>query len=256
MRFRENNNVEMMKIMRTILVGIFLLFYGIFTIPMIAVEAVMKKIDPKKSAIIAQKCVRAGFKIILFLSGVKLTVKGKENIIRDGAALYTYNHRGFFDILAGYSTAPMPTAFISKQEIGKIPLLAWWMKQMNCLFLDRDDIKQGLATILQGIEFMKNGTSVYIAPEGTRNKGDELLEFHEASFKLADKSKWPVVPVAINNTDEVLEKHIPWIHSQHVIIEYCEPIYMDQLERADRKHIGKTVRDIIGEKIKANAKEL
>ena len=68
MRFRENNNVEKRKIMRTILVGIFLLFYGIFTIPMIAVEAVMKKIDPKKSAIIAQKCVRAGFKIILFLS--------------------------------------------------------------------------------------------------------------------------------------------------------------------------------------------
>lgn len=44
-----------------------------------------------------------------------------------------------------------------------------------------------------------------------RNTGEELLEFHAASFKLAEKSKCPIVPVALNNTDEVLEKHMPWI---------------------------------------------
>ena len=134
-------------------------------------------------------------------------------------------------------------------------MVSRWMKFMNCLFLDRDDIKQGLQTILQGIELLKEGTSIYIAPEGTRNSGDELLEFHEASFKLAEKSKCPIVPVALNNTDDVLERHLPWIHKTHVIVEYCEPIYMDQMERAEKKVIGKKVREILSEKVKANQRE-
>lgn len=127
---------------------------------------------------------------------------------------------------------------------------------MNCLFLDRKDIKQGMKTITEGIELLKKGTSIYIAPEGTRNKGEGVLKFHDASFKLADKSKSPVVPVAINNTDEVFEKHLPWIHSQHVIIEYCTPIYMENMDRKEKKQIGEMVRQIISDKLEQNAQEI
>ena len=121
---------------------------------------------------------------------------------------------------------------------------------------DREDIKQGMKTILDGIELLKKGTSIYIAPEGTRSKNDEVHKFHEASFKLADKSKTPIVPVCINNTDALFEKHEPWIHSGHVIIEYCEPIYMSDMDRDEKKHIGEKVRAIISEKYKKNAKEI
>lgn len=242
--------------MRTILVGIYLIFYTILSIPLYLVMFIIGKFDLRKKAVISQKIVNnLGFRPILFLSGVCVTVKGREHILKDQAALYVFNHRGFYDILVGYTTAPYPTAFVSKKEIGKVPMVSRWMKFMNCLFLDRDDIKQGLQTILQGIELLKEGTSIYIAPEGTRNSGDELLEFHEASFKLAEKSKCPIVPVALNNTDDVLERHLPWIHKTHVIVEYCEPIYMDQMERAEKKVIGKKVREILSEKVKANQRE-
>lgn len=220
------------------------------------IQWIVGKKNPEKRAVIAQKCVVVSFKIILFISGVKVTVKGKENILHDRAALYTYNHRGYFDILVGYTTAPMRTAYVSKKEIQKVPMISWWMKCMNCLFLDRNDIRQGMETIKDGIELLKNGTSVYIAPEGTRNTGEGLLEFHDASFKLADKSHSPVVPVAINNTDEVFEKHLPWIRSQHVIIEYCSPIYTENMDRKERKQISDMVRQVILEKIQQNAKEI
>lgn len=243
--------------MRTILVGIYLIFYTILSIPLYLVMFIIGKFDLRKKAVISQKIVNnLGFRPILFLSGVRVTVKGREHILKDQAALYVFNHRGFYDILVGYTTAPYPTAFVSKKEIGRVPMVSRWMKFMNCLFLDRDDIKQGLQTILQGIELLKEGTSIYIAPEGTRNSGDELLEFHEASFKLAEKSKCPIVPVALNNTDDVLERHLPWIHKTHVIVEYCEPIYMDQMERAEKKVIGKKVREILSEKVKANQREV
>lgn len=243
--------------MRTILVGIYLVLYTIIGIPLYLIVFILGKIDARKKVVFAQKVViHLGFRPILFLSGVKLTVKGRENILKDQAALYVFNHRGYFDILAGYTTAPYPTAFVSKKEMKKMPMVSNWMSVMNCLFLDRDDIRQGMQTILEGIELLKNGTSVYIAPEGERNKGEELLEFHEASFKLAEKSKCPIVPVAINNTDTVFEKNFPWIHKAHVIIEYCEPIYMEKMERAQKKMIGKTVREILSEKVKVNQAEI
>lgn len=242
--------------MRTVLVGLFLLFYWIISLPMFLIGFILGKIDPGKKARFSQPFVAWGFRMILWISGVKVTLKGQENILKDQSALYVFNHRGFFDIIVGYTTAPNPSAYVSKKEIGKIPMISRWMKYMNCLFLDRNDMKQGMQMILAGIELLKEGTSVYIAPEGTRNKGDELLPFHEASFKMADKSKRPVIPVALNNTDEAFEKHLPWIHSTHIIIEYCEPIYMHELERAEKKHIGETVREILAKKIAENAKEL
>ncbi len=243
--------------MRLFIIAIYLILYTIFSIPLFVFMYFLGKVNPKKKEIIAQKIViHCGFRPILFISGVKLTVKGKEHILQDQAALYVYNHRSFFDVLAGYVTAPYPTAFISKKEIEKVPMVSRWMKFMNCLFLDRADMKQGLEVILQGIELLKSGTSIYIAPEGTRNKGEELLEFHAASFKLAEKSKCPIVPVAINNTDAVFEQHLPWIRKAHVIIEYCEPIDMTEMEQAEKKKIASTVRDILSEKVKANKLEL
>ena len=173
--------------MRSIIVALYLLLYAIVSLPLFLIFYIIGKFSPSKKAYLSQKFVNNfGFRPILFLSGVRLTVKGRENILQDQAALYVFNHRGFYDILAGYTTAPYPTAFVSKKEIGKVPMVSRWMKYMNCLFLDRSDIRQGLQTILQGVELLKNGTSVYIAPEGTRNTGEELLEFHAASFKLAE----------------------------------------------------------------------
>ena len=96
--------------MRLILVAIFLILYTIFTIPMALVLWIIGKFDERKKAVAAQVCVKGGFKVILFLSGVKLTVKGRENIVKDRAALYAYNHRGFFDILVGYTTCLLYTS--------------------------------------------------------------------------------------------------------------------------------------------------
>jgi len=235
------------------------MIYTIVGIPLYLVLYIIGKTDMRKKSVVAQKIVNyLGFRPILFLSGVRLTVKGKENVLKDRAALYVYNHRGFFDILAGYTTAPYPTSFVAKKEIEKVPMLSRWMGFMNCLFLDREDLRQGLKTILEGIELLKNGTSIYIAPEGTRNAGpvDELLEFHEASFQLAVKSKCPIVPVALNNTEAVFEKHLPWIRGAHVIIEYCEPIYVSQMGRAERKAVSQKVRSVLIEKLRANQTEV
>jgi 1-acyl-sn-glycerol-3-phosphate acyltransferase len=126
---------------------------------------------------------------------------------------------------------------------------------MDCLFLDRSDIRKGMEMILTAIDKVKNGISIFIYPEGTRNKTElPLGEFKKGSFKIAQKTDCPIVPVVINHSDEIFEKHLPFIKSTHVTIEYCKPIIMSQLPKEDQKNIDQYVKKIVEETYIKNAK--
>ena len=180
-------------------------------------------------------------------AGMTVTVRGKEKI-PDTSVLYVGNHRSYFDILVGYTTVPGLTGFVAKKEMDRYILLRDWMRNVNCLFLDRKNIKEGLKTILEGVAKIKAGISIWIFPEGTRSRGAselDMLEFKEGSLKIAEKSGHPVVPVAITGTAEVFEAHMPFIRPSHVIIEYGDPIYIKQLEPSQRKFVGEYTREVI-----------
>ena len=172
---------------------------------------------------------------------MKNTVKGKENIPEDRAVLYVGNHRSYFDILVGYTTVPGLVGFVAKKEMEKIPLLSTWMRYVNCLFLDRKNLKEGLKTILEGIDQVKNGVSVWIFPEGTRNKQEDLMDllpFKEGSLKIAEKSGCPVVTVAMTGTAEIFENHFPYIRPGNVTIEFGRPFFPKELEPEFKKFPG------------------
>ena len=135
-------------------------------------------------------------------------------------------------------------------------MLSWWMRMLHNLFLDRDDIKQGLQTILTAIEYVKGGMSVVIFPEGTRNKTEEdILPFHEGSFKISTKTDCPIVPMTMYNMSAVFEDHFPKIQPQHVFVDFGTPIIPSELEPEQRKHIGAYVRGIMLEKYDELRKE-
>ena len=142
-----------------------------------------------------------------------------------------------------------------RKTVKKVPLLHFWMNNMHCLFLDRKNIKEGLKTILTGIEKAKSGISICIFPEGTRNKqGDGVLPFHEGSFKIAEKSGVPVVPMTLVNTEAIFENHFPKVKPATVILEYGEPIYLNKLEKEQKKFVGVYVHDLIEKRYEENLK--
>lgn len=240
---------------RFILVCITVIGFLILSIPLLIVEWIIGKFFPETKDISSLRIIQAVFRFIIWLTGVKVTVIGKENIPKDTPVLYIGNHRSYFDILLTYVRCPGLTGFVAKKEMERYPLLSNWMRYLHCLFLDRNDIRQGLQTILTAIEKIKAGISICIFPEGTRNKADsdlDMLEFHDGSFKIAVRSKCPIIPIAMCNTSEIFEAHFPKIGPCHVIMEYCAPIYPDQLDKEDKKHLGEYTRNIILETLKKN----
>lgn len=240
--------------MRLIIDAIFLAAYLILGIPVLLVLYLIGKVEKWNYAsdLIALRLVQWAFKVMIWIAGTKAIVIGEENVPKDQPVLYIPNHKSSFDILLLYSRVPGLTGFVSKDSMRKFYLLRDWMKKLHCLFLNRENPREGLKTILQGIENIKNGISMCIFPEGTRNKTDEMMAFKEGSLKMAEKTGCLIIPVALTNTAEIFENHMPWIRPCKVVIEYGTPIDPKTLSREEQKHLGALCRDRIQEMLEKN----
>lgn len=233
---------------RFIIVASTVVLFLIFTIPLLLVEWIIGKYNPGLKDRSSLAIVNWGFRQVIRLSGTNVIVLGEENVPKDTAVLYVANHRSFYDIILTYVRVPRPTGYVAKLETKKVPLLSNWMKNLHCLFLDRDNIKEGLKTILEAIEKVKSGISICIFPEGTRNKtNDTFLPFHEGSYKIAVKGNVPIIPMTIVNSAAIFEDHFPKIKKATVVIEYGEPVYIDQLTKEERKSLSTYTSNIIAE---------
>ena len=239
---------------RLIFVALFVVLFLIIGIPVLGIEWLIGKVSKKTMDYSSLRLVQWAFKMIIKLAGIELTVIGEENI-SEGPVLYIGNHRSFFDVPITYPRCPIRTGYIAKKEMEKVPLLSTWMKRLHCLFLDRNDLKQGLKTILTAIEKVKSGISICIFPEGTRNNGEELsmLPFRDGALKIAEKTGCAIIPISMNNTADIFEAHFPRVKKVHVVIEYGKPIYPKELDKETRKHLGIYCHDLIQDTIKKNA---
>ncbi len=243
---------------RAFLCLLYAVLYCILSIPILAVETLIKKFAPVFATTSVFKIVRSVLGTIAKLSGAKITVIGQENIPKDEPVLFVGNHQGFFDVIIGYSLMPYRTAFVAKNSMEKVPLLRWNMRFLSCLFLDREDPKQAINVIKQEVENLKNGISVFVFPEGTRNKGDvtQIAPFHKGSFKPAQRAKCKIVPVAFTNTRAVLERQFPRIKPEKVIVEFGKPVSFDDLTREEQKFIDVYFHDKVQEMVLKNEKLL
>ena len=240
---------------RTILVVAIIVLFLILSLPLLLFEFLLGKKDPVRRDAQCRRIVVWVFRVILFFSGTQVKAEGLEHVPQDQAVLFVGNHRSYFDIVTTYTLMKRTTGYVAKAEMEKIPLLASWMRQISCLFLNRRDPRAGLKTILDAIAQIKSGRSVFIFPEGTRAetaKPEELLAFHEGSMKIAEKTGCPVVPVAIYGSDHVLEQHMPFMKAAEVVIRFGAPIDLkkdlpDAYKRKAGAYLQAQIRDMLSE---------
>ncbi len=236
--------------MRTVLVLGYLFLFLVIMIPVHLILLIIGRWNPELRYRIGNAIVYWGFRWELFQTHAEVEVKGTENIPKE-PVLFVTNHRSYYDILVIHTTSTKRPGFVSKKEIKKIPFLSWWMDDICCLYLDREDLRSGMQMIKDGAELIKNGHSMVICPEGHRNQTQELLPFREGSMKMAERADCPVVPVTLIDTDQLLEARPGFnIRKGKVKVIYGEPFYMKDLPKEQRKKAGAYVRSIIEDTIK------
>ncbi|TCT16281.1 1-acyl-sn-glycerol-3-phosphate acyltransferase [Natranaerovirga pectinivora] len=177
-------------------------------------------------------------------TGSKINVIGLDNVPKDENVLFVSNHQGNFDIplLLGY--LPTAVGFVAKVELQKVPVVRTWMALMKCVFIDRKDPRHSLQAIITGINYLKEGHSMVIFPEGTRSKRDEVGEFKAGSMKMALKSNVKIVPITIDGSYKMLEEHNK-IKKVNVNLIIHPPIDINALEKEEAKNLHEYIRNII-----------
>lgn len=197
------------------------------------------------------KATSAWANSLLKVAGVRVNVHGLENLPKDQNVLFIGNHQGNFDIPIYISKIPVPKGFVSKIEVKKIPGVSTWMEYMNCVFMDRSNLRKAGEAIIQGVKVLKNGHSLVIFPEGTRSKGDKMGEFKAGSFKLATKSKVPIVPVTMSGSYKIMESNKrKWIIKPANVDLYIHPaIETTNLTKEEQDILPKKVYEIVKSKL-------
>ena len=195
-------------------------------------------------------------KYINDLAGIKVKVEGLENIPKDQKCMIVYNHKSNFDpMLIVYYLRHHDFIAISKPENFKIPICGPFMKAVDYLAINRDSPKEAAIIINKAIDYIKdNKYSICVAPEGTRNKiSDGLLEFHSGTFKIATKSKAPIMIITMTNTRSI-HKNFPF---KKTIVEFkiAKLIEYEEIENLNTHEISDKVRKIMMEQLNIEEKE-
>lgn len=169
---------------------------------------------------------------------VKLVVNGLDKIDPNTNYLFVYNHRSKFD------SQIVPRLFkkhnvllISKPENLKTPIAGKCIHAMGYMPIDRENNRKAIETILKAADYLKNGHSIGLCPEGRRNKTSiDLLPFKNGAFKVAQRAKAPIVVLTLNGTEKI-HKNFPLKRSV-VHLDVLDVIPADKVVTMSTQEIG------------------
>jgi putative phosphoserine phosphatase/1-acylglycerol-3-phosphate O-acyltransferase len=141
------------------------------------------------------------------LIGLKLVVRGEQNLWSNRPAVFVFNHQSKADVVIMARLLRRDIAGVGKKEIKNMPLIGKTMELAGTVFIDREKSGSAIEAMRPLVEAMRNGgKSVVIAPEGTRTISPKLAPFKKGAFHLAIQAGVPIVPVVIHNAGDVAPK--------------------------------------------------
>lgn len=187
----------------------------------------------------------------LNLVNINLNIKGKENI-PDEPVLFVCNHSSMLDSFILFSSIDTPMGcIIADEPVWKsMPIVSDWAKLTKCVYINREDNREGIKSINEAANNIINGQSMAVFPEGdltwVKDPDAIISDFRNGALKIAYKSKCPIVPFVIKNSKNTYEgyKPIGKINSKDVEVEFLKPIY-EHIENPKLKTtiLGDSIRE-------------
>jgi len=144
-------------------------------------------------------------KQLLTRAQVTLQTAGGESVRSGGAFVVMSNHQSLFDIPALYqSLLPLRLRMVAKKELFRIPIWAQAMRAAGFVELDRSVRERAIESLSRAKAALGAGTSIWIAPEGTRSRDGSVAPFKHGGFHLAVDAGARILPVSVQGTRAIL----------------------------------------------------
>lgn len=190
-----------------------------------------------------------------FISGARVIVNGRDKIPRKERFLFVSNHRSNYDpIIQCGEMKLQPMAFISKRANFRIPFIRRYMVRCRYIPLERKNMRNGAESVMKAARMISSGQScIGVYPEGTRNTGGNLLDFHNGCFKIALWAKCPIVVSVIRGTENI-RKNFP-LRRTKVVMDIIDVIPYNRIEHMKTGEISELVRNMMEEHLKTGGKK-
>jgi 1-acyl-sn-glycerol-3-phosphate acyltransferase len=185
--------------------------------------------------------------------GVDVLVRGGEKVVWNEPIIVMANHQSYLDIPVLYAALPEPFGMLAKQELFRLPIFSAAMRGMRCIPIDRDNVRQSLASLRQAALQIRSGNSIVVFPEGTRSADGELQELKTGPFYLAEMARVPVVPVGIRGTARALAKDSLFVRPARVEVSIGDPIAPSRRGQTGREELRTAVRAVLAQLCGAGA---
>jgi 1-acyl-sn-glycerol-3-phosphate acyltransferase len=151
---------------------------------------------------------------VVELLDIQLDARGAELVAPGRAYVYMSNHQSHLDIPLLYATLPSPTVrMLAKKELFRIPFWGRGLRAAEFVEVDRANHERARRSIDQAAGLIRDGVSIYLAPEGTRSRDGRIGALKKGGFHLALGTGAPIVPVAVSGTLDILPRGSRVMHT-------------------------------------------
>ncbi|MDH3306116.1 MAG: HAD-IB family hydrolase [Acidimicrobiia bacterium] len=140
------------------------------------------------------------------ISGVDVQIEGEDHLWSARPCVFLFNHQSNFDGLLLMKVLRKDVTAIAKQQLSHMPLVGPLFSFGGVVFIDRTDHEQAVNALQSAVNTIRDGLSIAIAPEGTRQPTPNLGPFKKGGFHLAMEAGVPIVPIIIHNSHDVLPR--------------------------------------------------
>jgi putative phosphoserine phosphatase/1-acylglycerol-3-phosphate O-acyltransferase len=162
--------------------------------------------------------------LALALAGVKLNVTGEEHLWSHRPAVFIFNHQSSLDVAVVGALVRRDLTGVAKQEAARDPRFAPIGYVVDIVYVDRADSRQARAALRPAVQRLRDGTSIAIAPEGTRSPTPRMGRFKKGAFHLAMQAGVPLVPIVVRNAGDLMWRGSLVIRPGTVDVAVLEPI--------------------------------
>ena len=179
--------------------------------------------------------------ILLKIAGVKMYIKGEENLKKYKQYIIVSNHQSYIDIFALICILKRVPHFLAKKELFRIPIFGQCLKAVDVIEIDRDNPDKALSSIKSALSKGLD-RPIAIFPEGTRSIDGNLQPFRKKGLNLLMKTHLPFIAMAFYGTREVMPKKSYKVRKHPVCVCIDEPFFVG-------KNLTESEKDKIRDKL-------
>ena len=188
---------------------------------------------------------RAWARSILWVSRVKVELKGLDNLPLGTPCILMPIHQSNFDIPVLLGRLPVQFRWLAKAELFKIPIFGRGMRGCGYISIDRSNRKSAFQSLADAAQRIRDGASVLIFPEGTRSRDGEIGPFKKGGFVLTVDAGVPIVPIVIYGTRAIVPKGSLLLKPGNVYMEVLPPVASTRYTRKTKDLLIEEVREIL-----------